>query len=652
MFRNSVNSNAHADLSSGSQTPSSVASSKVSAADRDRKRRRPSETRRPWESQSRATPSRLVPPTPLPRKGRIQQADVEEEVIEKALRKRREALARWKTSASSALRQSAELAEKTLVEEATEFFTRKWTKEVPPGSAEQKDKEVEEARRSSAVDGGEVASEGATPDVNEPAHEAEEDEENLLTSDDYVPDEQLACKIVKAEYNPRVDTNLHFPSSSKVPFSAKLGAAGGNEADSGDRTRPGSPIRNNLRRFAINQMEHRLINQGELQWFNSEGTVDTSPITISDKPFRLRSCDEDTRAFKPKYRKAMHCVPYRCDSEPELELELDVSSLRFQHHPLFSAEHVLAAKLTGMYEAYAALALSGDQAPPPCKEKMDSLREDLDKLNEEASEKDFSQIRRTILDVIEQRQKADAQMDSLKTVVEKMKRVWEDMERLRRTQGYTSTTVNLKFRRRCSDREVEYVPPQEAPTEEELFSEEVELRKLLQQLQWMEYEKKLHLWHQQKRLKQREGVDGEELEADKPDPPADVVESEIAELVRQRVEKQREVTESVAYLTRGQTTPVHQCPSEEQQRRQDVAKTSVHIRIMFNEKEVCKTDTRPLGEEFVVVWGQIFALRILQFPRTISLEVRRRTPLFSTAVRTHAQRSTGNNKCICLFFIK
>ncbi|XP_075526800.1 coiled-coil and C2 domain containing 2A [Dermacentor variabilis] len=317
----------------------------------------------------------------------------------------------------------------------------------------------------------------------------------------------------------------------------------------------------------------------------------------------------------------MHCVPYRCDSEPELELELDVSSLRFQHHPLFSAEHVLAAKLTGLYEAYAALALSGDQAPPPCKEKMNSLREDLDKLNEEASEKDFSQIRRKILDVIEQREKADAQLDTLKTVVDKMKRVWEDMEQLRRTQGYTSTAVNLKFRRKHGDREAEYIPSQEAPTEEELFSEEVELRKLLQQLQWMEYEKKLHLWHQEKRLKQREGVGDEELEADKPDPPVDVVESEIAHIVRQRVEKQREATECVAYLTRGKTTPAHQCPSEEQQRRQDVAKTSVHIRIMFNEKEVCKTDTRPLGEEFTVVWGQIFALRILQFPRTISLEV-------------------------------
>ncbi|KAH6921839.1 hypothetical protein HPB50_005392 [Hyalomma asiaticum] len=284
-------------------------------------------------------------------------------------------------------------------------------------------------------------------------------EENLLTSDDYVPDEQLACKIVKAEYKPRVCTNLHFPSSSKAPSSAKLRDAGGDESDSGDRSRAVSPMRNNLHRFAINQMENRLINQGELQWFNSEGAVETAPITISDKPFRLRGYDDNATAFSLKYMKAVQCVPYRCDSEPELELELDVSSLRFQHHPLFSAEHVLAAQLTGLYEAYATLALSGDMSPPPFTIQsitfpllillfqMNSLREDLDKLNEEASEHDFSQIRRKILDVIGQRQKADAQVDSLKTVVEKMKRVWEDMEELRRTQGYTTTTLNLKFRR-------------------------------------------------------------------------------------------------------------------------------------------------------------------------------------------------------------
>ncbi|KAH8030112.1 hypothetical protein HPB51_006544 [Rhipicephalus microplus] len=434
-------------------------------------------------------------------------AEAEEEVIEKALRKRREALARWKSSASSALRQSAELAEKTLVEEATEFFTRKWTKEATSGSAKEiKDKELKEAGRSSTFGAGEITSQGAAADVNETSREADEDEENLLTSGDYVPDvPELACKIVKAEYKPRVDASLHFPSSSKVPLSAKVGDAAGHEDDTRDRSRLCSPMRNNLCRFAMNQMEHRLVNQGELQWFTSGGAVKTTRIAIGDKPYRLRSYEDNARAFSPRYTKAMNCVPYRCDSEPELELELDVSSLKFQHHPLFSSEHVLAAQLTSLYDAYAALALSGHQASPPCKEEMNSLREGLDKLNEEASEREFFQIRRKILDVIEQRQKADAQTDTLKAVVEKMKRVWEDMEQLRRTQGYTSTAVTLKFRRRHrrteSEGATESTPPQDAPAEEELFSEEVELRRLLQQVDWMEYEMRLHLWHQQKQIK-------------------------------------------------------------------------------------------------------------------------------------------------------
>ncbi|KAK8774154.1 hypothetical protein V5799_011324 [Amblyomma americanum] len=132
---------------------------------------------------------------------------------------------------------------------------------------------------------------------------------------------------------------------------------------------------------------------------------------------------------------------------------------------------------------------------------MDSLREDLDKINEEASDHDFALIRGKILDIIEQRQKVDAQIDSLKIVLTKMKRISEDVEELRSTQGFTSSPMNLKFRRKSSDKQAEDVPPDEQPTDEELFTEELELRRLLQQLDWMDYERKLHIWHQEKRLK-------------------------------------------------------------------------------------------------------------------------------------------------------
>ncbi|XP_077547771.1 coiled-coil and C2 domain containing 2A [Haemaphysalis longicornis] len=611
-----------ADLSSGSQTPTSIASSKTARASRERTRRSQfSEPRRPWE-QRKATPSRLLPPTPLPRKGRIQ-GDVDEESIEKALKKRREALSRWKSSASTALRQSAERAQKTMVEEAAEFFTRKWAKAEDGADADPQSTVAQETRRPSVDEGDDIAPGDAPSADSEAAREDDKEDENLLTSDDYLPDEQLACKVVKAEYQPRpaseLDANLHFPASKKVPISAKLkGEAEGDES-TGNRASGIVRTTRNLPRFAINQMEHRLVNQDELEWFDNQGAVESIPDPIADKPCRLRSDDDNYKEFKPRYTKATSCVPYSCDGEQDLELELDVSSLRFQHHPLFSAEHVLAAQLTALYEAYAALALSGE--PLSCKDKMEALRDELERLNEDASEYDFLSIKRKLLDITEQRRKADSQADTLKTIVQKMKRVWEDMEELRRTQGYTSTSVNLKFRRRCSDSAaVDIETKQRSRDDDELFSEELQLQSMLQQLEWMEYERKLHIWKQQRRLMNGDTESQEDAE-DKPCPPAEINKDEIAELVHHRAERQHELTADVAYLVRGKITPSHQCPSAEQQRRQEVTKTHVHLRIMFNEKEVCKTDTRPLGEDFTMAWGQIFALRIVQFPRNISLEV-------------------------------
>lgn len=40
------------------------------------------------------------------------------------------------------------------------------------------------------------------------------------------------------------------------------------------------------------------------------------------------------------------------DPQGDFQLDIDVSGLIFIHHPLFSREHVLAAKLAQMYDQY------------------------------------------------------------------------------------------------------------------------------------------------------------------------------------------------------------------------------------------------------------------------------------------------------------
>lgn len=40
------------------------------------------------------------------------------------------------------------------------------------------------------------------------------------------------------------------------------------------------------------------------------------------------------------------------DPEGDYQLDVDVSGLIFSHHPLFSREHVLAARLAQLYDQY------------------------------------------------------------------------------------------------------------------------------------------------------------------------------------------------------------------------------------------------------------------------------------------------------------
>lgn len=56
-------------------------------------------------------------------------------------------------------------------------------------------------------------------------------------------------------------------------------------------------------------------------------------------------------------------------------------------------------------------------------------------------------------------------------------------------------------------------------------------------------------------------------------------------------------------------------------RREDVKKRSVYLKVIFNEKEVSRTNSRPLGADFRVHFGQIFNLQIVNWPESLTLQV-------------------------------
>jgi len=45
------------------------------------------------------------------------------------------------------------------------------------------------------------------------------------------------------------------------------------------------------------------------------------------------------------------------------------------------------------------------------------------------------------------------------------------------------------------------------------------------------------------------------------------------------------------------------------------------VKIFYNQKEVCSSRPQPLGPRFVVSIGQLFPIRILQWPESLKVEV-------------------------------
>lgn len=68
-------------------------------------------------------------------------------------------------------------------------------------------------------------------------------------------------------------------------------------------------------------------------------------------------------------------------------------------------------------------------------------------------------------------------------------------------------------------------------------------------------------------------------------------------------------------------TPTHECPRNEQRRQDDVLKYKIFVKILFNNKEVLRTNSKPLTQDFKVTFGQIYNLKIVQWPESVTLQI-------------------------------
>ncbi|XP_033266560.2 coiled-coil and C2 domain-containing protein 2A isoform X5 [Orcinus orca] len=539
-------------------------------------------------------------------------------------------------------------------EEAYNFFTFNFDPE--PEESEEKPK----AKSRHGTNQEEEEGEEEEPPVQEGVNKMDEEElldggdtEHLLLGLDHAAEDFVAVR--PAEYESvhirlQMEKELLFvPSTLTVPTYKKLP----------ENVQPRYPedeglyigARLEVPRTNQNIMENRLLMQEPgRRWFGDDGRILALPNPIKPFPSRppMLTQEQDIKAeLETLYKKAVKYI-HRSqhligsgDPPGNFQLDIDILGLIFTHHPCFSREHVLAAKLAQLYDQY--LARRQRHKAQFLTDKLQALRNAVQMgLNPAKTPKSLETTQKTIneykSEIRQTRKLRDAEQEKDRTLLKTIIKVWKEMKSLREFQRFTNTPLKLVLRKEKVDQKAD----------EEAYEAEIqaEISELLEE-HMEEYEQKIEeyrsaqqqwkAWKKAQRAKKKKNKQAVEERPDemkepdpgeepvKPVPPEPTDRAVIEQQVRERAAQSRRRPGEPMLVPElslaGNVTPNDQCPRVEVLRREDVKRRSLYLKVTFNNKEVSRTDSRPLGADFRVHFGQIFNLKIFNWPESLTLQV-------------------------------
>ncbi|XP_038572480.1 coiled-coil and C2 domain-containing protein 2A [Micropterus salmoides] len=575
-------------------------------------------------------------------------------------------------------REAARRAEKGLptAEEAYDFFTLDFEPDPQDGTekvSRKRPKQKKTAEDRDDEEGGEEEVEDAEADEGDQDESVEQSEDAPLVRDEEEDlfvigqSSQDFLEVKRAEYvgyRKRVQREselLFMPSFRTVPASIKLpeNMKPRYLEDEGLYVgeRPPVSLTNE------NILENRILKMEEgKKWFGDDGRIMALPNPIKESSTRppLFHMEEDLDpALHTVYRKALKSkyanlyIAGAADPEGDYQLDVDVSGLIFSHHPLFSREHVLGARLAQLYDQY--LTRQHNNLTGHLTDKLNGLRSALRNMLEVHGGQSLTQaiqqrISEYSLEVKNTRQLRDCEQEKDRTLLKNIVKVWKEIKALRDFQKFTNTPYKLYLRRENVDRASD-----EREYEDEILAEVVELEAESEedyQRKLTQYKKQLEDWKlwrrkqkakKKKRKKKKKGQtqdDTEEEDEDqevsesegaveegpsKPEPPErpdfDYIEQQVREKASRIRRKPGESILIPELSASGNITASELCPRAEIARREDVARRSLFTKILYNDKEVSRTDSRSLNTDFRVHFGQIFNLKIVNCPQSINLQV-------------------------------
>ncbi|TSL61151.1 Coiled-coil and C2 domain-containing protein 2A [Bagarius yarrelli] len=369
-----------------------------------------------------------------------------------------------------------------------------------------------------------------------------------------------------------------------------------------------------------NILENRIVKEDQGgKWFGDDGRILALPDPIkesSSRPPLYRLEEELDPALHTVYRKALkskHVHRYMVgvgDPDGDYQLDVDVSGLIFSHHPLFSREHVLGVRLAQLYDQY--LSRSHKNLTRLLTDKLNALRNAIHNMLELHHGEGFSLLSQQRImeyrqEVRHTRQLRDLEQEKDRTLLKSIIKMWKELKSLREFQGFINTPYKLYIRKEEVERGQDT-----REHEAEILAEVAELQIEVaedHERKTIEYRRHLEEWRSWRRKrkavkkKQRSKPQSDEEEEKEEDEHSD---EELGEMrVKPEPPEKPDMT----------------CLEQQFARREDIAKRSLFIKVLYNDKEVSRTVTRSLSTDFRVHFGQMFNLKIVNWPKSIKLQI-------------------------------
>uniref|UniRef100_A0A4W5ML41 Coiled-coil and C2 domain containing 2A n=1 Tax=Hucho hucho TaxID=62062 RepID=A0A4W5ML41_9TELE len=176
-----------------------------------------------------------------------------------------------------------------------------------------------------------------------------------------------------------------------------------------------------------NILENRVLKQQQgRKWFGDDGRIIALPDPIKESSTRppLFHMEEDLDpALQTVYRKhASQYIAGGGGTDGDYQLDVDVSGLIFSHHPLFSREHVLGARLAQLYDQHLSRQHKNITEHLTTKQRISEYKQEV---------KNTRRLR-------------DTEQEKDRTLLKSIIKVWKEIKALRDFQRFTNTPYKIR----------------------------------------------------------------------------------------------------------------------------------------------------------------------------------------------------------------